>query len=164
MSNDKLVDALGNPNAWWRETAARLLLERQDKTVADKLRQTALNGKSPLERIGALRLLEGLQVVDDALLLQLCDDANPRIVEQAIIVADSHVADSKQLRERIAKLAGSKDARVRFQALMVAMPLPRAPKHPADQWEEVAMLIAAGDRGGDAVKNILGDLYSLRRT
>ena len=122
----------------------------------------ALENPSAPTRIQALWLLDGLQLVDDALLLQLCDDANPRIVEQAIIVSESHVGQSPRLRERIAQLAGSADARVRFQALFVALPLPLPPKSPIDHWEEDAMLIATGNRGGAALKNMLSDPNALR--
>lgn len=161
MSSGELVEVLAKPNAWWRETAARLLLERQDKTVGDKLRQMSLKHESPLARIRALRLLDGLQLVDDKLLLKLCDDPNPRIVEQAVIAAGSHVANSIKLKERISKLVNNKDARVRFQALLVATPLPQPPIYTADQWELDAMLIATGNRGGTVLKNMLADSQAL---
>jgi putative membrane-bound dehydrogenase-like protein len=162
ISNDALVAALAKPNAWWRETAARLLVERQDKAVAEKLRQMAREHKYPVARIQAVRLLEGLRLLDEALLLKLCDEQNPRIVEQAIIAADSRVANSSKLRERISRLVGHKDARVRFHALLVATPLPPPPKYPTDGWEVDAMLIAAGNRGGDVLKTMLGDTPALR--
>ena len=34
----ELVAALENPNAWWRETASRLIYERQDRSYVDPLR------------------------------------------------------------------------------------------------------------------------------
>ncbi len=157
-----LVDVLANPNAWWRETAARLLLERRDKSVIDRLRHMALEHASPLARIQALRLLDGLRAADDELLLQLCDDPNPRIVEQAIEVSESRMTESSALRERIARLANHNDARVRFAALLVATPLPPAPKFAADSWEQDAMLIAAGNRGGTALKNMLADAHAVQ--
>jgi putative membrane-bound dehydrogenase-like protein len=162
LSSDALVDALASPNVWRRETAARLLVERQDTKVGAKLRQTALRHPSVPARILALRLLEGIKRADEKLLLTLCDDSNPRIVEQAIIVADAHVANSRKLRDRIARLVAHKDARVRFQALLVALPLPSAPKYTADKWEADAMLIAAGNRGGDVLKSMLASGYALQ--
>src|SRR4029079_10475515 len=91
MSSEDLVEVLSNPNSWTRQTAARLLLERQDKSIANKLRATAANSKSQLGRIQALRLMEGLHIVDDELLIKLCDDPDPRIIEQAAMVADARV-------------------------------------------------------------------------
>jgi putative membrane-bound dehydrogenase-like protein len=157
MSKDELVRALAHKNSWWRETAARLILERQDKSVGDKLRQMALKHGSIAARIQALHLLEGLKLVDDRLLLQLCNDPNPRIVEQVIIVAEPRVEHSRKLRDRIAQLAHVKDARVRFKALLVARPVPSPPRYTADGWEVDAMLIAAGDRGGSVLHSMLAE-------
>jgi putative heme-binding domain-containing protein len=69
---------------------------------------------------------------------------------------------SSKLHDRIARLVSSKDARVRFQALLVAMPVPKAPKYPADKWEENAMLIAAGNRGGTVLAEMLTNVYLLK--
>jgi putative membrane-bound dehydrogenase-like protein len=162
MSSDALVDQLSSTNSWTRETAARLLLERQDKSIANKLRETAVTSKSQLGRIQALRLLEGLHIIDDGLLMKLCDNPDPRIVEQAVMVADSRVAENKTLRDRIAKLVDNKDPRVRFQALIVAQPLPQPPKYGADHWEEDAMLIAAGNRGGTVLQKMLAATYAVQ--
>ena len=106
--------------------------------------------------------MEGLGAFDEPLVLTLCDDPDPRIVEQAILAAEPHVADSPKLRERIARLADDRDARVRFHALVTAMPLPQPPKYPANQWECDAMLIATGDRGGAVLQAMLGDPEALR--
>jgi putative membrane-bound dehydrogenase-like protein len=162
MSSDALVDILSNTNSWTRQTAARLLLERQDKSITPKLKKTTLTSKSQLARIQALRLLEGLNVVDEDMLLMLCDDPDPRIVEQAAMIADAHVADNKPLKDRIAKLVNNKDPRVRFRALLVARPLPLPPKYGADHWEEDAMLIAAGERGGTALQKMLAATYAVQ--
>ena len=96
MKSGELVDELANPNSWRRETAARLLLERQEKSIGDALRKTALKGEMPLARIAALRLLDGLKLIDEDLLITLCDDADPRVVEQAIMVSDQPVRDSAE--------------------------------------------------------------------
>ncbi len=155
MPSDSLVELLAHPIAWWRETAARLLLERQAKSVELKLRQVALDHDWHVARIHALRLLEGLDLVDDALLFRLLDDAHPRILEQAIIAAECRVDASNGLRDRISQLVGHDDARVRFQVLVTAQPLPSVPASPADRWELDAMLIAAGNHGGTALSGIL---------
>jgi putative membrane-bound dehydrogenase-like protein len=156
MPSESLVAELASPNAWRRQTAARLLLERQAKSVAPRLKEMAIQSKSTVGRICAVRLMEGLGVGDEELLLNMCDDADPRIVEQAVIAADSHVAVSPKLRERIARLAAdTPDARVRFNALFVAMPLPQAPKFRADEWEIDAMLVASGSRGGTVLAEML---------
>lgn len=164
MPSEALVTELASPNSWRRETAARLLLEQQDKSVARRLKEMAAGSGASVGRIRALRLMEGLGVGDDELLLKMCDDPHPRIVEQAVIAADSHVTASPELRERIARLAAdSPDARVRFNALFVAMPLPQAPKFKADEWEIDAMLVATGSRGGMVLAEMLEHPDALKK-
>ena len=164
MPSEALVAELGSPNSWRRETAARLLLERQDPTVAARLKDVATHSTSQAGRIRAIWLLNGLGVGDDELLLKLCDDRDPRVVEQAVLAADSHVAVSPKLRKRIAQLASdSADARVRFNALFVALPLPQAPKFKVDEWEIGAMLVAAGSRGGTVLAEMLTHTNLLKK-
>ena len=57
-STFELVAQLDHPNAWHRETAQRLLFERQDKTAVDPLRAMASKGKTAQGRIHALWSLE----------------------------------------------------------------------------------------------------------
>jgi putative membrane-bound dehydrogenase-like protein len=163
LSNDDLVDMLADSNAWKRETAARLLLERQEKTAKRKLRQMALKKDSRLARIHALWLLKGLQLMDDDVLLSVLDDDDARVVEQATILAESRLAKSDQLRDKVAKLISHPSARVRFQALMAALPKPTAPAYPADEWEQAAMLVAAGKRAGQAVETLLQSPNQLQK-
>ncbi len=162
LSSEQLVGELASRNSWNRETAQRLLVERGDKSVGPQLHEVALHGKSPLARIHALRLLEAFDQLDETLLLRLVDDPNPRIVEQAIQVSEPKIKDWPHLQKKIAELAQDKDARVRFESLVVAMPAPSAPKHPTDQWERDAMLIAARHRSGDVLAKMLSDPASMQ--
>lgn len=59
-SSGELVKFLGHPNAWWRTTAQRLLVERQDRTVVPQLRQLMAEFPSPLGRLHAMYALDGL--------------------------------------------------------------------------------------------------------
>jgi putative membrane-bound dehydrogenase-like protein len=56
----ELVALLDHPNAWHRETAHRLLFERQDKAAVEPLRQLAREAKTPQGRVHALWSLAGL--------------------------------------------------------------------------------------------------------
>jgi hypothetical protein len=62
----ELVATLENPNSWWRETAQRLLYQRQDKAAVTPLRRLARQGRSPLARLHALGTLDGLGSLDPA--------------------------------------------------------------------------------------------------
>ena len=46
--------------------------------------------------------------------------------------------------------------------LLVARPLPLPPKYGADHWEEDAMLIAAGNRGGTVLQKMLAATYAVQ--
>ena len=56
-SSAELVKHLANPNGWHRQTAHRLLLERQDHAVIPDLKTMAAAGPTPEARVHALWLL-----------------------------------------------------------------------------------------------------------
>ena len=61
----ELVGILESPNSWWRETAQRLLFERQDKSVVPALHDLVKKGVSPQGRLHALWTLDGLSEQTD---------------------------------------------------------------------------------------------------
>lgn len=56
----ELVKTLEHPNGWHRDTAARLLYERQNKSVVRQLRRLAEDSPSEFARLHALYVLAGL--------------------------------------------------------------------------------------------------------
>jgi hypothetical protein len=60
----ELVGHLSNPNMWWRLTAQRLLVERQDKSVIAVLETLVRNGAAAEGRMHALWTLEGLHALE----------------------------------------------------------------------------------------------------
>jgi hypothetical protein len=92
MLNDtpaQLVAHLAHPNGWWRDTAQQLLVLKQDKSVAPALRKMAQSPSSQLARIHALWTLEGLGVMDAALVRSLMKDADPQIRIQAVRASET---------------------------------------------------------------------------
>jgi putative membrane-bound dehydrogenase-like protein len=158
-SHEQLTARLRNANAWQRETAARLLLESETKSpgIAAKLSAMARDDDSPLARIHALRVLEGLSLVDDVLLAAVLEDRDPRVLEQALRVAEPRLNAPGALRQKAAALRGHEDARVRVAAILALAPEVTSPAHPTDAWERDAVLIAAGARGGDLLAALLAD-------
>lgn len=65
----ELVATLESPHSWWRETAHRLIYERQDKAAAEPLRKLLKESKWPQARLHALWSLEGIGAIspDDIL-------------------------------------------------------------------------------------------------
>ena len=56
----QLVTHLEHPSGWWRDTAQKLLVLRQDKSVVPALTAMATQSANPLARIHAMWTLEGL--------------------------------------------------------------------------------------------------------
>ena len=59
-SSAELVKALAHPNGWHRDTAQRLLVERNDSSVRSALNSMATSHADPLARLHALWTLEGM--------------------------------------------------------------------------------------------------------
>ncbi|HVJ86214.1 MAG TPA: PVC-type heme-binding CxxCH protein [Caulifigura sp.] len=60
LASAELVPLLAHKNAWHRETASRLLYERQDKSVVDAVRQLLGNSETPVASLHALAALNSL--------------------------------------------------------------------------------------------------------
>src|SRR5207253_6687845 len=78
-----LVTKLGDANAWWRFTAQRLLVERQDRSVTPSLETLARTAPQPEGRVHALRTLEGLHALAPPLAEHALADASPDVREHA---------------------------------------------------------------------------------
>lgn len=114
-STVELVAALENPNSWWRETAQRLLFERQDKAAVDPLRKMVYEGKTAPGRLHALWTLEGLGAVNEQDLIRLLDDVSVGVRENAVKLCEPRLAGSAALMDRIQGMVNDEDIRVRFQ-------------------------------------------------
>ena len=112
----ELVTLLGHPNAWQRETAARLLYERQDKSIQPDLELFALKGERPQTRVQALWALAGLGVLTEKIVFAALSDSHPRVREQAVLLAERWLKTSPVLQQKLIALAmTSKDIRECFQ-------------------------------------------------
>jgi len=84
----QLVAHLSDPNGWWRDTAQKLLVIRQDKAVVPALKELAIKGDNPLARLHALWTLDGLGAADRELVLDKLKDPDPRLREAAVRVSE----------------------------------------------------------------------------
>jgi len=155
-SSLEIVELLKEGNSWQRESAARLLLERQEKTTLTPLAVMATGGDS-LARIQAHRLIEGLGLTDADFVRSTLDDGDPRVVEQIVMIAEPWAGKPGPLRVAVARLARHADARVRVAALLALAPYVATLSRPADRWEQEAMLVAAGNEGGELLAKLLKD-------
>jgi mono/diheme cytochrome c family protein len=86
------VAHLSHANSWWRETAQRLLVERNDAGVVPALIEIAMKGANPLGRLHAIWTLEGMAKLDDATVLATMDDADARVRVAAVRVSEKRSA------------------------------------------------------------------------
>jgi mono/diheme cytochrome c family protein len=84
-----LVKHLEHPHGWWRDTAQKLLVLRQDKSVIPALTTMARTSSNQLARIHALWTLEGLDAFDAALARELMKSPDPQIRIQAIRASET---------------------------------------------------------------------------
>jgi len=118
----QLVSLLEHPNSWHRETAARLLFERQDSAAVQPLRQLAAGSALPVGRIHAMYALDGLHALDAAVLSDRIGDPDPQVRRHAIRLSEDQ--DDSSLLTLIAGLADDPSLEVRYQLAFSVGELP----------------------------------------
>lgn len=83
-SATQLVDALKHNDAWVRETAQRLLVERMDVSAAPALRRLATTAPAAVTRVHALWTLDGINSLDWPTAAAALRDAEPRVAAAAV--------------------------------------------------------------------------------
>lgn len=167
----ELVALLEHPNGWHRDTAARLLYQRQDKAAVPGLRKLAAGSKSSLGRMHARYALSGLNAITEGDVLTALDDPEPRAREHGLQLAEQH-ATSTSVREKLTAMSDDSDPRVRYQLAFslgfvpghaAVAPLTKlAVKDGANSWVRLAILCSAGDRGGAIFARLLAGPDSRR--
>ena len=163
-----LVAELENPNVWWRDTAHRLIFERQDQSAVPLLNQLLKNSSSPLARLHALWSLEGLNALSDANVLQALSDSEPEIRRAAVRLAETKLSQNEGLRNQILALAADEDPRVRFQTAFTLgeMKDPRSAnalyeivrRDYGDAWIRTAVLSSLSESTAEFLKSLLEDI------
>lgn len=92
MTVEGLVATLEHPNGWWRDTAQRLLVERQAVDAAPALRRLALESGREHARLHALWTLAGLGEADLATLQRALSDASPHVRAAAVRISEPALA------------------------------------------------------------------------
>lgn len=117
MGVAELVNILSHANSWHRETAQRLLFERQDLTTTPLLQEVIRTGEQSLGRLHALWTLVALKGITEEDLLIALADSEPGIREQAVKIAEPLLRNpgSPRLRDKVLELANDPESEVRFQ-------------------------------------------------
>lgn len=112
----ELVEYLGHPNQWWRLTAQRLILERQDKSIVPALKEQFTNHPDPRGRLHSFYALDGLGAMDASLAKAATKDAHEGVRIHGAIVSERY----PQNLPDILALINDSDDRVVLQAALSA--------------------------------------------
>ena len=119
-STAALVPYLSHPNGWWRDTAQKLIILREDRDeVVPALEELVKNGSNELGRLHALWTLEGVSKVTPELLEQALKDSSSMVRTAAIRISEPFLADNHRgLSESILKNSYlSSDIEMQLQAV-----------------------------------------------
>ena len=110
----ELVALLEHPNAWHRDTASRLIYERQDASAVEAIRHLLRKSASGLGRFHAIGALEGLSALTASDVVVGLGDAVVGVRERAVLSSEQF-ASSAEVLNALAGMTGDENARVRMQ-------------------------------------------------
>jgi mono/diheme cytochrome c family protein len=111
-----LVKYLSNPNGWWRDTAQRLMVERDDTSIAPALKQLAATAPDWRTKLHALWTLDGLDAIDQASVEQALQDKSPFVRASAIRLSERWLGEpNSPLAAKILALMDDPNWQVRRQ-------------------------------------------------
>jgi putative membrane-bound dehydrogenase-like protein len=163
-TTEELVKTLEHRNAWHRETAARLLFERQDTAAAvPALEELLQTSPSPLGRMHALYALEGQAALRPSHVLGALSDADERVRQHAVRLAERFLTQKspapEALTQKLLSLASDPSAQVRYQLAFTLGDLKDSSKVQAlaallrrdveSSWVQAAVLSSLGDWAGE---------------
>ncbi len=141
----ELVSTLEHPNGWHRDTAARLLHQRQDSAAIPLLEKLFVSSTNPLARLHAFYALTNPPVVN------ALADRDPRVREHAVRKA--------RTMAELLPLAGDRSVHVRYQAAFALGAHKEKAKtgalaaiiraDPSDPWIRAAVLSSVSDEAVD---------------
>ncbi len=164
-TNAELVAELSSPNAWRRQTAQRLLVERGDKTVAGQLADLVQDGKTPQARLHALYTLEGLNALEPSVAQHAIDDDHFAVRLHALRLSERWLDQRPALLQKVFSRVDDPDAKVRLQlaltlgethderALEILQKL--AVRDAAEPWMQAAILSSVAEASPQLLSAIL---------
>ena len=169
-SVDELVHELSHPNAWHRQTAQRLLIERRAVPAADSLRRLARDGKSAQARLHALHTLAGLDALDAESVRIALDDVHYGVRRHALQLAEPWLDQDTEMLVNVLRRIDDPDDQVRLQ---VALTLGQTRDHRvvnalaelstrfgSDTWMRAAIISSVAERADALLLAMLSDQKS----
>jgi putative membrane-bound dehydrogenase-like protein len=148
-SDDELIATLGHANGWHRDTAARLLHERQGSTVPGLKSALRKPAEQPLAKLQALQLLFARKALDSMDLALALRDASPEVRRTALRYTELTLRGNSlapPIASTLADLAND-DPNVRLQLAFSLGSLP----HPLRTQFLAALLRTATTKPGESL-------------
>jgi len=152
---EELVTALGSPDAWWRTSAQRLILEKPESAEVAAIARIARGNPHPAARLQTLWTLEALGKLDDAMIVEALRDPTPGVRENALKMAERRFERSPKLAALALAMSDDPDPTVRYQLAFTLGEVPSASRREAlaslvlkgsdDRYLRAAVLSSAGD-------------------
>jgi putative membrane-bound dehydrogenase-like protein len=162
----ELVALLEHTNGWHRQTAARLLYERNDKSAIPPLVELARKSKSPLGRMHALRALDGLGGLQEHVIIEALADDHPGVRRHAVQLAE-RLLESADVRAALINMVDDDDLLVRYQLAYTLGELKTperrtalaaiARRDAAHPWMRVALLSSLNEGVAEVLTELLAD-------
>jgi mono/diheme cytochrome c family protein len=131
-SEQRLVATLSHPNGWWRDTAHRLLVERDAKSVAGALRKLASSTAAARTRLHALWTLDGLDSLDAGTVVRALEDRSRDVRASALRLAERWLGEPNHpVQPAVLKRLDDADWAVRRQLAATLGELPADRKEQA---------------------------------
>lgn len=124
MTNRQLVASLKSPNGWLRETAHRLLWERQDRKIVPDLKKLISDSNSALAKIHAMWILDGMNELDEHDLLLGLRSTDFRVQKHAVQLVEPRFSQSPKLQNAVVELCEKANVHVAFQLAFSVGELP----------------------------------------
>ena len=151
-STEQLIETLDHPNGWWRDTAQRLLVERQDPQAIPLLQKFLAQANSPQGKIHAAWTLHGLGGLSPNLVQQMLESEHAQVRRQGIRLGAATWDENPKIAEMLCGLHTDPEAVVRFELALalaehndprsIASLRSLAERDYADRWISEAVLAA----------------------
>jgi mono/diheme cytochrome c family protein len=149
-----LVKHLSDPNGWWRDTAQKLLVLRNDKSVLPALKELALKSNNPLARLHALWTIDGMDAIEPDFVTEKMKDADPRVRSAAVRISEPLIQkNDAAVMSALGTIAADSDPNVIIQYCMSLLYV----KHP--QAEPLVKAALDSHEKNEAIQGIVKSHY-----
>jgi len=153
LSDADLVKELASENGWNRDTAQRLIWERQNPSFVPLIEELLISVTSARGKIHALSALEGLDAIKTEHVKLALSDPHPRVRTHAIRLSEPLLRTSDELLSALTQLVNDDSEQVRFQ---LAFSLGES--NSADAVKALAKLAGAANNGSNIRMAVLSSV------